>query len=457
MGRRLKNVQDARKRIMADKLPQNIEAEGVVLGLMMLSRSCLAKGMSTLTLDHFHKRDNGFIYAGMRALFEKGRDVSLVSLTEQLKSVNTLTAVGGGIKLAELAESSISDTEFETYSSILEDKKVKRQLIVVAHEIQQKGYADVMDQDAFLKYSMDALWKATPYYSSSIKVISSGEMSEVRREDFIARKNRRVVNFGWDNLDNLIVNGLSPGDLSIMAARPGLGKSSVKTNMMYNLLERGLGVVNFGIEQGFTTEQDRLESIMTKIPLSEIIQSWGWKEKDYRLELIQKANKRIDEEYNYHIIPSRSVSVADVRSVLYQITQKGKIDVVFFDLFDKLIDVNVSNNKAQTVGVKLGEISRMAEEFDCHICCLVQINRQVEGRSDKRPKISDLKDSGNYEEAARLVMLLYREKYYFQDSMNDEMEIIVAKQSNGPTGTATMVFNESTLEIEPSEGGLENF
>ena len=442
---------------MADRLPQNIEAENTVLGLMILSRSCVAKGMAILDPGHFHKKDNSLIFTGMKALFEKGKDVSLVSLTEQLKSTNTLKAVGGGLRLAELAESSISDTEFETYTAILEDKKIKRNLIIVAEEIQKKGFDDVMDQDAFLKYSMDALWKATPYYSSSIKVVSSGDMSEVRREDFIARKNRRVVNFGWDNLDNLIVNGLSPGDISIMAARPGLGKSSVKTNMMYNLLERGLGVVNFGIEQGFSTEQDRLESIMTKVPLSEIIQSWSWEKGDFRLDLIKKANKKIDEDYNYHIIPSRSVSVADVRSVLYQKTQRQKVDVVFFDLFDKLIDVNVSANKAQTVGVKLGEIARMAEEFDCHICCLVQINRQVEGRSDKRPKISDLKDSGNYEEAARLVMLLYREKYYFQDSMNDEMEIIVAKQSNGPTGTATMIFNESTLEIEPSEGGLENF
>jgi|TARA_Y100000356_G_C11249544_1_gene286174 replicative DNA helicase len=442
---------------MADKLPQNIEAEEVVVGLMMLSRSCLAKGMSILDVGHFHKKAHGLIFTGMKGLFEKGRDVSLVSLTEQLKSTNTLEAIGGGLTLAELAESSISDTEFETYTTILEDKKIKRNLIVVANEIQKKGYDDVMDQDSFLKYSMDALWKATPYYSSSIQVVSSGDMSEVRREDFIKRKNRRVVNFGWSNLDELIVNGLSPGDISIMAARPGLGKSSVKTNMMYNLLERGLGVVNFGIEQGFTTEQDRLESIMTKIPLSEIIQSWSWEKGDFRLDLIKKANETIDKDYNYHIVPSRSVSVADVRSVLYQITQRQKVDVVFFDLFDKLIDVNVSANKAQTVGVKLGEISRMAEEFDCHICCLVQINRQVEGRSDKRPKISDLKDSGNYEEAARLVMLLYREKYYFQDSMNDEMEIIVAKQSNGPTGTATMIFNESTLEIEPSEGGLENF
>jgi replicative DNA helicase len=123
-------------------------------------------------------------------------------------------------------------------------------------------------------------------------------------------------------------------------------------------------------------------------------------------------------------------------------------------LFDKLVDVNVSVNKAQTVGVKLGEMSRIAEEFDCHICCLVQINRQVENRADKRPKMSDLKDSGNYEEAARLVMLLYREKYYFPDSMNDELEVIIAKQSNGPIGTAIMHFEEPTLKVVAGEAGF---
>ena len=194
---------------------------------------------------------------------------------------------------------------------------------------------------------------------------------------------------------------------------------------------------------------------MTKIPLTEILQSYSWQPEDYRLDLIKKANHIIDKKMNYHIIPSRAISVADVRSVLYQISQHSKIDVVFFDLFDKLMDVNVSVNKAQTVGVKLGEMARMAEEFDCHICCLVQINRQVEKRSDKRPQLSDLKDSGNYEESARLVMMLYRERYYFQDSLNDEMEIIISKQSNGPTGTVNMTFNEETLAIDPGEASRE--
>ena len=440
---------------MPEKLPQNPEAEAVVLGLMIISKSCLAQGMSLLSKEHFHKRSHGLIFVGMEGLFQSSKDVSLVSLTEQLKSTNSLDAVGGPLKLAELTESSISDTELDTYISILQDKAIKRNIILAADDIMKKGYEEVMEQDSYLKHTMETLWKATPFYSSAIRVISSGEMAEARRADFISRRDKKIIKFGWENLDKLVANGMSPGDISVLAARPGLGKSSLKTNIILSLLEGGYGVVNFGIEQGFRTEQDRLEALMTKIPLTEILQSYAWKAEDYRLDLIKKANHRLDKEMNYHIIPSRSISVADVRSVLYQINQHSKIDVVFFDLFDKLIDVNVSVNKAQTVGVKLGEMARMAEEFDCHICCLVQINRQVEKRSDKRPQLSDLKDSGNYEETARLVMMLYRERYYFQDSLNDEMEIIISKQSNGPTGTVNMTFNEEILAITPGEGGLE--
>ena len=440
---------------MPEKLPQNPAAEAVILGLMIISKSCLAQGMSVLSKEHFHKRTHGLIFMGMEGLFTNGKDVSLVSLTEQLKSTNSLDAVGGPIKLAELTESSISDTEMDTYISILQDKAIKRNIILAADDIMKKGYEDVMEQDSYLKHTMETLWKATPFYSSAIRVISSGEMAEARRADFISRRDKKVIRFGWGNLDNLVVNGMSPGDISVLAARPGLGKSALKTNIILNLLEGGYGVVNFGIEQGFRTEQDRLESLMTKIPLTEILQSYSWQPKDYRLDLIKKANHIIDKKMNYHIIPSRAISVADVRSVLYQISQHSKIDVVFFDLFDKLMDVNVSVNKAQTVGVKLGEMARMAEEFDCHICCLVQINRQVEKRSDKRPQLSDLKDSGNYEESARLVMMLYRERYYFQDSLNDEMEIIISKQSNGPTGTVNMTFNEEILSIAPGEASRE--
>jgi replicative DNA helicase len=436
---------------MNEKLPQSLEAEEAVLGLMMISKSCLAEGMSKISEEHFHKRQHRLIFKGIKGLFELNKEISLVSLSEQLKSTNSLEAIGGQITLADLLESSISDAELNTYLGVIEDKSVKRKIILAADTIMKQGYEDRLDPDEFLKLSMEAMWQATPYYSSSIRVISSGQVTPARMQVLKDRMTRKTVEFGWPNLDEIIVSGMPPGDISILAARPGMGKSSLKTGLIHNLLEKGHCVVTFALEQGFATEQDRLEAIMTGIPLQEIIMSRDWKKGDYRISLIKKANKKIDEEYNYHIVPSRGIAVADVRNVLYRIAQKTKIDVVFFDLFDKLTDVNVATNKAQIVGVKLGEMSRIAQEFNAHICNLVQINRAVEKRANKRPKMSDLKDSGSYDEVARLILLLYREKYYFEDSLNDELEVIVAKQSNGPLGRAVMTFNDSTLGVIPAE------
>ena len=132
--------------------------------------------------------------------------------------------------------------------------------------------------------------------------------------------------------------------------------------------------------------------------------------------------------------------------------------MVYFDLFDRLKDVNVSNNKAQNVAVKLNELSEITEEFDCHASLLVQINREVEKKiKDKRPKIWELKDSGSYEDYARLILLLYREKVYVEESMDTTAEVIVAKQSNGPTGTLFMDFEEDTLCMVPlpEQRGIE--
>jgi len=437
---------------MSTRLPQNIEAEEVVLGLMLISKSCLVAGISELNQDAFHKRIHTMTFTGIQALFEKGKEVSLISLAEQLKSTNSLEAVGGPVALSELVASGISDTEFDTYTEILIDKATKRRVIAAADNIMQAGFDDKLDTTSFLKLTMEKISQATRGASKEVKIISSGDIYKERRKILLDRLKRNVVGFGYQELDEKIVSGMAPGDISVIAARTSMGKSGFKSNIKLNQLEAGFGVVGFELEQGFASEQDRMESLMTNIPLEEIIRSREWAKNDYRIDLVKEANQRMDEKFNYHIIPSRGITLSDVRTALYQITQSFPIHVVFFDLFDKLVDVNVAANKAQTVGVKINEVAQMAEEFNVHICCLVQINRRVEHRGgDHRPRLSDLKDSGNYEEAARLVLLLYRENYYFEDSMNNDVEIIIAKQSNGPLGVVTMRFDIDTLRMTPPE------
>jgi len=209
--------------------------------------------------------------------------------------------------------------------------------------------------------------------------------------------------------------------------------SLTKANLIYNLCERGIGVCNVAVEQTLGTEMDRIDTLLTGILIKDLKNVRNWNVGDSRINLVKEAQIRMDEHWNYHIIHKRSLTLNDVYLRLQQIQTQKPIQVVFFDLFDKLIDVNVDKNKPQTVGKKLGEAAIIAENLGIHLCLLVQINREVERRKDKRPTLSDLKDSGSYEEVARLVMLLYRDSYYNPDNLNDIMELIIAKQNDGPS------------------------
>tara|TARA_R100000458_G_scaffold59951_1_gene73201 strand:- start:24304 stop:25635 length:1332 start_codon:yes stop_codon:yes gene_type:complete len=431
-------------------LPHSIEAEKAILGLMLTEKECLVDGLSKLKREHFYNASNQLIYKGMEGLFNDGGKVDLVTLNERLEQDKSLGAVGGHNTLIDLAESSINLKEFPSYLTILRDKYLKRKAIEAADKVVKEGMADTANIEDFSKYMMDQFWKATPTADGNVEVISSGKLAEYRKQDLIRLKNTEPVYTGYENLDGLLIGGFQPGDVSITAGRPGMGKSSFKANIIKTMCERGLGVVSFALEQSFTVEQARIEALLTGLPLSEILDARNWPDGDYRIKKLKEANDHMDKKWNYHIIVNRNVSLADVRNILYRISQTQPIDIIFFDLFDKLTDVNISSNKAQNVGVKLGELSRIAEEFSCHVNCLVQINRRIDTRSDKRPSISDLKDSGAYEEVARLIMLMYREQYYYPDSLNNAFEVLIAKQSNGPNGTAMFDFNDETLEMTPS-------
>ena len=159
---------------MADKLPQNIEAEGFILGLMLMSKTCLVEGMGKIKEDFFHKPTYSLIFKGMYSLFVKGEEISSISLIEELKRLGTLSAIGGSMGILDLAESSISDTEFNTYYSILEDKAVKRRIIKAAYIIIQSGYEDKLEMGEYIKQSMESMWHTSPQTSSKIQIISSG-------------------------------------------------------------------------------------------------------------------------------------------------------------------------------------------------------------------------------------------------------------------------------------------
>jgi len=433
--------------------PQNLEAEKSVLGFCLKDQESLSTALYRLSDDDFNSNIHKVIFNNIKVIFEQGKLVSTTTLTDLLKANKNLDEIGGLSYLYELTEKAHSKIEFKSDLDILEDKRIKRGVITAAQSIVNEAYADSRDAPDILKSGFEQLWKTSPINSTGVDIISSGRIYDERKKGLSKKDNKSIFSY-YKSIDELLVRGFQTKEISVLAGRPGQGKSSVKSNLIKNQLEEGICVVNFAPEQTFEVEQARIEALETQVPLGEILTAHQWKKGDYRIKLIREANQKIDDKYNYHIIPTRKIETSDVRTVLYRIGQTQNIDIIYIDLFDKLSDVAVVNNKAQTVASKLNVMNQIAEEFDCHVCLLVQISREVEKRSDKRPRISDIKDAGAYEEAARLIMMLYREKYYNPDSLNSSIEFIVGKNSNGPTDTIEMDFDLNTLSLDEKETGL---
>ena len=429
-------------------LPSSPEAEKYVLGFALKDRDALSKLISDLRPHDFHSEINQTIYSCIYELFKKGKLVTTISVAEALKGLKSLEEIGGLVYLYELTEKGRSRVEFFSNIEIVKDKSIKRQLIQSSKELSDLAYADSKDSSEVIQIGFKRMWESTPLSHSGIEIISSGHVYEKRKKGLKTQRDNKSIFSGYPSIDEILGRGFQTKELSILAGRPGQGKSSVKSNLIKNQLDQGLCVVSFAPEQTFEVEQGRIETLLTEIPLGEILLAHKWQKGDYRIKLLKQANNKIDKQYKYHIIPTRRIETTDIRTVLYQIAQFQKIDIIYIDLFDKLSDVAVVSQKAQTVANKLNVMNQIAEEFDCHICLLVQASREVEKRSDKRPRISDIKDAGAYEEAARLILLLYRERYYQPDSLNNSIEIIVGKNSNGPVTTVEMDFDLQRLMVQ---------
>jgi len=228
--------------------------------------------------------------------------------------------------------------------------------------------------------------------------------------------------------------------------------STFRKNLTVNLCNRGYKVCEVNTEHSLETEQDRTDSCLTNIPFKEIVRSKEWSNTDGRIKKIHDANVYINKYWNHHYIVSRTLTTTDLKYKLRYIKRRFGLDIVFIDLFDKLADVNVVKDKPTTVGTKLGILSQIAEELNIHICLVVQIQRRAEARRNKRPTLVDLKDSGAFEEVARLVMLLYRESYYDSTILEDICEVNIAKQNSGRAGfgvIAEFEFIGETFTMKP--------
>jgi len=261
---------------------------------------------------------------------------------------------------------------------------------------------------------------------------------------------------GFPSLDSHLSRGFAKGEFSIIAARPSVGKSSLKSNIIRNLCGGGYSVLSITPQQGFDVECDRMDALMLGIPLLDILRIRGWEQNDPRREMLAENQESIARNWRLYYEEARLIDFSLVVQRLMRMKVDGvSPDVVFIDLVDKLLDVNVVQNKPQAINKVLGRVVEAAHRFQTHFCLLVQIRRPGAKMRALRPNLDELKDSGGYEEDADLVLLLYREGMHDRDVLDDVIEIQIAKQRNGPAGFVTrteLSWDPETLKISDPEG-----
>ncbi|MBY5957831.1 replicative DNA helicase [Membranicola marinus] len=444
----LKPDSDLNRMVYGKIQPQALELEEAVLGAIMLDRDAMPDIIDLLRPDSFYHEAHQIIYEAMQQLFNQAKTIDLLTMHEELLKMGKLQEVGGAAYLAELTERVASAANIEYHARIIAQKHIKRELIRVSTKTITNAFDDTIDVFELLDDSERNLFDITQQnLNRSYESLSSLAGKAQRKMEELASRNESVtgVPSGYTNLDKL-TSGWQPSDLIIIAARPGMGKTSFTLALAKNAaLLHNKGVAFFSLEMSDVQLTQRLISMESGVSLSKL-RTGKLEEEEWR-----RFNGAVEDlsEVPIYIDDTPSINIFELRAKCRRLKIKHDIQMVMIDYL-QLMTGGV-DKKNGTREQEISSISRalkaMAKELEVPVIALSQLSRAVETRSsDKRPMLSDLRESGAIEQDADLVSFIYRPEYY--DIQSDEMdqsldgiaEIIVAKHRNGPTDTIKLKF-----------------
>lgn len=428
--------------LFADRTPpQNIEAEQAVLGAIFLADEALVTASERLMPEDFYRAAHQRIYQVMLDLAEKGEPVDLVTVTSDLQDRKWLDDIGGVAYLSDLANAVPTAANVEYYSKIVEEKSILRRLIKVATNIAAEGYASEEEVDAILvdaeKTILDVSQRKNTSAFTSIKDVlietyDKIEMLQNHKGDITG------IPTGFTELDRMTA-GFQRNDLIIVAARPSVGKTAFALNISQNVATRaGENVAIFSLEMGASQLVQRMLCAEGNIDAQRMrtgaLNSEDWQKLTMAMGSLAKAGIFIDD--------TPGVKVNDIRAKCRRLKQEHGLGMIMIDYL-QLIQGNGKSgeNRQQEVSEISRTLKQIARELEVPVIALSQLSRGVESRQDKRPMMSDIRESGSIEQDADIVAFLYRDDYYDKETENQNIiEIIIAKQRNGPVGTVELAF-----------------
>ena len=422
-------------------LPTNIEAEEAILGSILFDPSAIDIAASTLPIEAFYVAAHQQIYKAALELHNQNKQTDLIGVSTWLNDHKTLTKAGGTAKLSQLVNQTISATNVDRYITLVLDKYQRRQLIAAANEIEALGYDNATELEAVFNSSEEKIFNLTTNKQDKFKPLPiSNCLASVFEK--IEQGSSPAYHTGLANLDALI-GGLIKQDLIIIAARASMGKTWLACHLANHIAtEQQKPVVFFSAEMSNEQLTKRFLSMHSGIDSHRLMHNQIY-EDEYDI-LVSGLTKLAELPIIIDDTPATQLTPSKVRSVLRRIrSDKGELGLVVLDYIQKLGD-RAAGNRAQTVGKFSGAFKDIAKEFDVPFIALAQINRGVKSKANKRPLMSDIKDSGDIEQDMDLGLLLYRDDYYNSDADDTGvMEIIIGKNCNGSTVTCKVDFDSS--------------
>ena len=430
-------------------IPYSKEAEQSVLGAAFLSKEALQKLCDELVEDDFYLEANQKIFKVLSDLNNDGIPVDITIVTDRLESAKELSSVGNIEYLVEIANFVPSAANIDYYINIVHEKSVLRKLINASNEISNSSYTENAPVNEILDAAeakiFDVVQKRKTSEFRNIQDVVFKAQSDLEK---LSENKSEITGYatGFYEFDKLI-SGLHERELYIIAARPGMGKTAFALNIAtYVARNTKKNVAIFNLEMSAEQLVNRMLSSIGQINFGRFrngnFDNNDWKRLSEAVSVLADTNIKIDD--------TAGVTIADIRSKCRRLASKDEgLGLVVIDYLQLISGSGKNQNNRQQ---EVSEISRclktMAMELECPVIALAQLSRAVEGRPDKRPLMSDLRESGSIEQDADLVGFLYRDDYYNKEAMNKEAsitEFIIGKNRNGPTKTVEFLFKGNTV------------
>ena len=428
--------------------PQNLDAEMSLLGAILIDEEVLADVSDKLHPQDFYDKRHMMIFDAMMRLYEHHRPVDLLTLSDELTKKSELEIIGGSAYLTELTNYVPTAAHASTYAEMITQKAVRRRLIKASTDIATLGYDDDQEISELLSSAEAQLFSVSD--SNAKQDLVSLEQILTESFDRLEELHRgggklRGIATGWRDLDNMTA-GLQQSDLIILAARPAMGKTTLVTNLAYNVASKEKKSVLF-----FSLEMSKEQLVDRMLSDASGVDAWNIRTGNLSDDDFEKLSHAMGEmaEAPIYIDDTPGVTVLEMRTKARREAHNHPLGLIIIDYLQLMQGSGRSDsNRVQEVSEISRGLKLIARELNVPVIALSQLSRSVESRNPQVPMLSDLRESGSIEQDADIVAFIYREAYYNPETDRQNItDLIIAKHRNGPTGTVELYFHPERLRF----------